>query len=62
MDCTLQILHLAKECDDSSDHSTPEKCTYIVNREETEEEDVQIEEAENGEVWFKRKKEKKNPA
>ncbi|XP_060763167.1 drebrin-like protein A isoform X2 [Neoarius graeffei] len=38
----------AKECDDSSDHSTPEKCTYIVNREETEE-DVQIEEAENGE-------------
>lgn len=39
----------AKEYDDSSDHSTPEKCTYIVNREETDEEDAQSEEAENGE-------------
>ncbi|XP_058230393.1 drebrin-like protein A isoform X2 [Hemibagrus wyckioides] len=38
-----------KEYDDSSDHSTPEKCTYIVNREDTEEEDAQSEEAENGE-------------
>ncbi|XP_053510008.1 drebrin-like protein B isoform X2 [Ictalurus furcatus] len=38
----------AKEYDDSSDHSTPEKCTYIVNREETDE-DAQSEEAENGE-------------
>ncbi|XP_047673985.1 drebrin-like protein isoform X2 [Tachysurus fulvidraco] len=39
----------AKECDDSSDHSTPEKYTYIVNREDSEEEDAQSEEAENGE-------------
>ncbi|KAK3539020.1 hypothetical protein QTP86_023617, partial [Hemibagrus guttatus] len=38
-----------KEYDDSSDHSTPEKCTYIVNREDTEEEDAQSEETENGE-------------
>ncbi|XP_072520907.1 uncharacterized protein [Salminus brasiliensis] len=41
----------AKEYADSSEESTPEKCTYIVNREESdEEEDIQIEEAsENGE-------------
>uniref|UniRef100_A0A8B9KC02 Drebrin n=1 Tax=Astyanax mexicanus TaxID=7994 RepID=A0A8B9KC02_ASTMX len=41
-----------KEYGDSSEESTPEKCTYIVNREETdEEEDIQIEEAaENGEL------------
>ncbi|XP_066512110.1 drebrin-like protein A [Hoplias malabaricus] len=41
----------AKEYTDSEE-STPEKCTYIVNREETdEEEDVHIEEApENGEL------------
>ncbi|XP_046697159.1 drebrin-like protein B isoform X2 [Silurus meridionalis] len=37
----------AKEYDDSSDHSTPDKCTYIVNREDTDEEDGQSEEAEN---------------
>lgn len=55
MDCILYILHLAKEYDDSSDHSTPEKCTYIVNREETDEEDAQSEEAENGEVRLKKK-------
>ncbi|KAI5613140.1 drebrin isoform X1 [Silurus asotus] len=36
-----------KEYDDSSDHSTPDKCTYIVNREDTDEEDGQSEEAEN---------------
>lgn len=48
--CFIYILNLAKECDDSSDHSTPEKYTYIVNREDSEEEDAQSEEAENGEV------------
>lgn len=53
---TSYILHLAKEYDDSSDHSTPEKCTYIVNREETDEEEAQCEEAENGEVRVQRKK------
>ncbi|KAB5528549.1 hypothetical protein PHYPO_G00141490 [Pangasianodon hypophthalmus] len=37
----------AKEYDDSSDQRTQE--TYIVNREENEEEDAQSEEAENGE-------------
>ncbi|XP_036453787.1 drebrin-like protein [Colossoma macropomum] len=40
----------AKEYADSSEESTPEKCTYIVNREETDEEDVQIEASENGEL------------
>ncbi|TSN86102.1 Drebrin [Bagarius yarrelli] len=40
----------AKDYDETSDHSTSEKYTYIVNREETEEEDAQSEEAENGEA------------
>ncbi|KAL6465528.1 hypothetical protein MHYP_G00256610 [Metynnis hypsauchen] len=39
-----------KEYADSSEESTPEKCTYIVNREDTDEEDVQIETSENGEL------------
>lgn len=50
MDCTFCILRPAKEYDDSSDHSTPEKCTYIVNREENEQDDSHSEEAENEEV------------
>lgn len=55
MDCTLHVPHLAKEYDESSDHSTPDKCTYIVNREETDEEDDEIDEAENGEVRLEKK-------
>lgn len=54
MNYTLYVPQLAKEYDDSSDHSTPEKCTYIVNRDETDEEDAEIEEEENGEVRLKK--------
>lgn len=41
----------AKEYDDSSENSTPDRCTYIVNRTESDsdEEEEQLENTENGE-------------